>query len=269
MNEARLSNWKVSTLLYHQKTAADKAQSTTDTRDDVTEDIVKLPVVAKTTVTTAKAARAFGVGGYRGVTQAETLGASVKGGVGRAFNGAYQELERGGKGAKVFGEGGAAVKDMEGIEGIVGSALVKGGGETFAKVGAKGVAGIGLGLQTLTDVEDFKETGSIFNTKDTSGRIVKGTTAQDVGNIATIAAGALDVAAAFTGGFLAPLAAAANIVAATESTIANEKADAANKKADQTNMPSTTAPKTVVSAGFAQLGLVSNQSHNPLDRIGS
>ena len=268
MNEGNLNTWKLNTLLHHQQTNADKGKSTQDTRDDVTEDVVKVPVVAKTTITTAKAARAFGVGGYRGVTQAETVGGAVKGGVGRAFNGAYQQLEQGGKGSKLFGEGSVAVKDMEGVEGIIGAGLVKGGGELFAKVAAKGVGAVGLGIQTIGDVENLKETGSIFNTKGSDGKIVKGTTAQDVGNVSTLIAGGLDVAAAATGGFLAPLAAAANIFAAVESTIANEKADAKRKKTDTTDAPSTKPPPSINTAAFGQLGLVANVSHNPLDHIG-
>jgi len=267
MNEANLSNWKLNTLLHHQKTNADKGKSTQDTRDDVTEDVVKVPVVAKTLKTTAKATRAFGVGAYRGATQAETVGGAVKGGVGRAANGAYQELKQGGQGSKLFGEGSVAVKDMEGVEGIIGAGLVKGGGELFAKVAAKGVGAVGLGIQTIGDVENLKETGSIFNTK-VDGKIVKGTTAQDVGNVSTLLAGGLDVAAAATGGFLAPIAAAANIFAAVESTIANEKADAKRKAQDKTSTPSTQPPPAINTAAFGQLGLVANVSHNPLDHIG-
>ena len=55
MNEGNLNTWKLNTLLHHQQTNADKGKSTQDTRDDVTEDVVKVPVVAKTLKTTAKA----------------------------------------------------------------------------------------------------------------------------------------------------------------------------------------------------------------------
>ena len=47
----------------------------------------------------------------------------------------------------------------------------------------------------------------------------------------------MDVLAAFTGGALAPIALAANIAAATESTIATQEADSAQQKTDESNPP--------------------------------
>lgn len=270
LNEARMNDWTNKTLLYQQKTGTDKANAKADIRQEAEQDLPSVPIVAKTTGTTLKAARAFGVGAYRGVSQAEGVANSVKG-VGRGFGGAYQTLKIAGDkaGAKVFGEGAVAVKDMTGLEGIVGKNLVEAGaGETFAKVGAKSVAGAGVAIQGGQDIYNFFETGSIFNTKNDDGSIQKGTTGEDVGNVATLIAGAGDLLAAFTGGAAAPIAAAANIAAAGLSTYETAKADEAKKKQDTQDAPPSKPPPMASPPAFAQLGIVSNQNHNPLAHIG-
>ncbi len=270
LNEANLNNWTNKTLLYQQKSGQDKRNAKSDIEESAAKDLPEVPVVAKTTATTLKAGRAFGVGAYRGVSQAEGVADSVKG-VGRGFTGAYKTLKIAGDkaGSKLFGEGAVAVKDMTGVEGIVGKNLVEAGaGEAFAKVGAKSVAGAGLAIQAGDDAYNLFETGSIFNSKNADGTIQKGTTGEDVGNVASLVTGGLDILAAFTGGAAAPLAIAANIAAAGFSTYETAKADDARKTADNKNVPPPAPPQSVAPAAFAQLGFVSNQNHNPLDHIG-
>tara|TARA_R110000803_G_scaffold22631_1_gene56130 strand:+ start:889 stop:1776 length:888 start_codon:yes stop_codon:yes gene_type:complete len=271
MNEARLNDWTSKTLLYTQKTGTDKANAKSDVYNEAEKDLPAVPIVAKTTATTLRAGRAFGVGAYRGVSQAEGVADSVKG-VGRGFMGAYKTLDRAGTaaGSKIFGEGAVAVKDMTGVEGVVGKNLVEAGaGEAFSKVAAKSVAGAGFAIQAGGDAYNLFETGSIFNTKNSDGTITKGTTGEDIGNVAQLVTGGLDILAAFTGGALAPVAAAANIAAAGYNTYETAKADEATKTADSKNVPSKKPPPSVAPPAFAQLGIVSNQNHNPLARISS
>jgi len=269
MNEAKLNDWTNKTLLYQQKNSQDKRNAKSDIEESAAKDLPEVPVVAKTTGTVLKAGRAFGVGAYRGVSQAEGVADSVKG-VGRGFTGAYKTLKVAGDkaGSKLFGEGAVAVKDMTGVEGIVGKNLVEAGaGEAFAKVGAKSVAGAGFAIQAGDDAYNMFETGSIFNTKNADGSISKGTTGEDVGNVASLITGGLDILAAFTGGAAAPLALAANIAATGFSTYETAKADEATKTTDSANAPPSKPPPMAAPPAFAQLGIVSNQNHNPLDHI--
>jgi len=268
MNEANLNNWTNKTLLYQQKTNIDKGNESSDVKSEAEKSVVEAPVVAKTTGTVLKASRAFGVGAYRGVSQAEGVADSVKG-VGRGFNGAYQTLKAGGKGTKLFGEGAVGVKDMTGVEGIVGKTFLEsGGGEAFAKVAGKSVGLLGAGITVGGDMANFFETGNIFNSKNADGSIKKATLGEDVGNVASLVAGGLDVLSVFTGGALAPIAAAANIAATATSVYEEHKADEATKTQDDNNVPPTKPPTTVAAPVFAQLGLQSNMNHDPLSHIG-
>ena len=266
MNEANLNNYTNKKLLYAQKVTQDKSIANTDLRGDAESDIPAVPIVAKTTVTGLKAGRAFGVGTYRGISQGEGAAAAV----GRGARGATGTLSAAGTkmGAKIFGEGAVGVKDMTGVEGIVGKNLFEAGaGEAAAKIGAKSVAGAGALFQAGSDAYDLYETGSIFNTKNADGTITKGTTGEDVANVATLIAGGADLLAAFTGGAFAPVAAAANIAVAGLSTYESAKADDARKATDDENVPPSKPPPMKAAPAFAQLGIVSNANHNPLAHI--
>jgi len=268
MNEANLNNWTDKTLLYQQKSGQDKTNAAADVRSEAEKSIVEAPIVAKTTATTLKAGRAFGVGAYRGISQAEGVADSVKG-VGRGFTGAYQTLKAAGKGTKLFGEGSVAVKDMTGVEGIVGkNFLSAGGGEAFAKVAGKSAGLLGAAITVGGDMDNLFETGNLFNSKNADGSVKKATLGEDVGNVASLVAGGLDVLAAFTGGALAPVAAAANIASTGLSVYEEHKADEATKKQDDNNVPPSKPPTTVAPPVFAQLGLQSNMNHDPLSHIG-
>jgi len=256
MNEMRLTNFETKTLLYKNEVKQDESKRSSDDDKEATEDIAKVPAVAKTIKNVGMAGAVVPATMMRGGTLREGIA------------GAKNFLDETGDTEKLFGAGGMAVKDMSGIEGIVGSALVKGGGEAFAKFGAKAVGDIGVGINVVSDFDNLVQTGNIFNTKNADGSIQKATIGQDVGNIGTILAGGLDIAAAFTGGALAPLAAAANIAVAAESTVADMDADAAKAKTDSKDSPGPNPPTPTAPQAFAQLGMVANQSHNPLDRIG-
>jgi|9_EtaG_2_1085328.scaffolds.fasta_scaffold04089_1 hypothetical protein len=202
----------------------------------------------------------FGPGAFG---SARKFGSAVKSGAKEA-GGVISEA---GEGTKLFGEGATAVKDLTGVEGVVAGALVKGGGETFAKLGAKGLGAVGTGLAVYSDVDNFINTGNIFNEKDAAGNVVKQNLGEDIGNVATIVGGALDVAAAFTGGALAPIAAAVNIFAAVDSAVSGIEQDKAEKEADEKGLNPGSAPPAQSPQAFAQFGILANQSHNPLQHI--
>ena len=271
MNEARLNAWTDKTLLHNQKTTTDQQKESSDVRGEAESDIVDVPIVAKTTGTALRATRALGVGAYRGVSQGESVGSALA----RGARGAGGELTRAGEsmGSRVFSTArfgkGVAVKEMTGAEGIVGKNLLEAGaGEAFSKVAAKSVAGLGFGIAAMGDVENLWQTGNIFDTKTDNDQVVKDTTGEKVGNVLSLLGGALDIAAAFTGGALAPIAAGVNIAAAATSTIEENKADEAKKTQDDNTVPPSKPPAPVVAQGFTQLGLAANQAHNPLNHIG-
>jgi len=262
MNEAKYTNWKLASMSYKNLNAAEASKRSTDEEKEATGDIAAMPKVVSTTVTFARAGKAGVMAGYHGATAGESIAAA-----GKTLTRAGGEAEFAGKAA-----------DMGGVEGIVGGAVKSAFGkglseagdaaaETFAKGIGKSVGLAGAGITTVTDIVDLAQTGSIFDTKGADGKVEKGTTAQDIGNIMNIAGGVLDVAAAFTGGALAPVAAAVNIAAATESTIANEEKDEKDTETDAKDPPSPKAPPQTNPVAFQQLGLLANQSHNPLNHI--
>jgi len=258
INEAKLQNFKTDTLSYNLLQKADKQKASDDETKDAEKDIASVPKVYKTAATFAEAGKEVVGGVYAGRTvQGLSEGARV--------------LQSAGEGSKIFGEGATAVKELTGVEGIASRALLgsatSAGAEVFAKVGGKALGELGAGIDVGEDIDNLFTTGNIFKSVGPDGKVEEATTAEKIGNIATIGAGILDVAAAFTGGALAPLAAAANIAAATESTAASIEADQKEKQVDSKDPPPANPPSAVAPPAFAQLGIVSNQSHNPLAQI--
>ncbi len=279
MNEAKLENYNTKTLLYNQLNKNEQSKVSEDDRKEVESDIVKVPDVVKTAKALKEAGGAFGRGTARGIQQAAKVGEGVSAGdvgsaLARGARGAGKSIaaSEAAQGTKLFGEGSVALKDIGGFEGIAARTLAGeaagAGAEIFGKVAGKAVGQVGTGIAVYEDVDNFIQTGNIFNSKNPDGSIKKQTVGEDVGNIATIAAGALDIAAAFTGGALAPIALAANIAAATESTVATTEADQADEKTDAKDPPPAKPPPSVAPAAFAQYGLLANQSHNPINHIG-
>ena len=288
INEARLENWKQSSLAFKTLDGRERDKKDADIKTDVESDVTKLDSVYMVGKTAVKTGTAFGKGVARGLEGAAaakglsaadaTLGSgkvltSVSAGdvgsaLARGAKGAGQELVQAGRGTKLFGEGATAAKDLTGVEGVVAGTLLKGGGETFAKIGAKGLGAVGTGLAVYSDIDNFINTGNIFNEKDAAGNIVKQNLGEDIGNVATIVGGALDVATAFTGGALAPLAAAVNIFAAVDSAVSGIEQDKAEKEADEKGLnPGSAPPPSQSPQAFAQFGILANQSHNPLQHI--
>jgi len=264
INEAKLQNFKTDTLSYNLLQKADKQKASDDETKDVEKDIASVPKVYKTTAAFAEAGKEVVGGVYAGrAAQGLSEGARV--------------LQSAGEGSKLFAtarfgsEGVTAVKDITGVEGIASRALLgeatSAAAESFAKVGGKALGELGAGIDVGEDIDNLFTTGNIFKSVGPDGKVDEESTGEKVGNLLTIGAGVLDVFAAFTGGALAPIAAAANIAAATESTAASLTADSKEKQVDSQDAPPAKPPSAVAPPAFAQLGLMANQSHNPLNHI--
>jgi hypothetical protein len=261
VNELRSNGWKTQSLAFKTLDHQEQDKQDKDLKTDAESDITKVDTV-------------YGVGkaGARAVQGATTV-LKYGGTVRQAGAVAGKALGEFGEGSKLFAterfgsEGVTAAKDITGVEGVVAGTLLKGGGETFAKVGAKGFALAGSGLAAYQDIDNLMDTGNMFNTKDAAGNVVKQNLGVDIGNVATIVGGALDVATAFTGGALAPFAAAVNLFAAVDSGISGMEQDKANKATDEKDMKPGAPPTTVAPQAFAQYGILANQAHNPLNHI--
>jgi len=262
VNELRSNGWKTQSLAFKTLDHQEQDKQDKDLKTDAESDVAKLDTVYGVAKSGARA--------VKGATTVLKYGGTVR----QAGAVAGKALGEFGEGSKLFAterfgsQGVTAVKDMSGVEGIVGKTLLKGGGETFAKVGTKAFALAGTGLAVYSDIDNFMDTGNIFNEKDAAGNVVKQNLGVDIGNVATIVGGALDVATAFTGGALAPVAAAVNLFAAADSAIAGMEQDKAEKAADEKDMKPGPAPTTVAPQAFAQYGMLANQSHNPINHIG-
>lgn len=255
MNELRSNGWKTQSLAFKNLQHMDQSKTDDDIKSDVESDVTKVESVYKVGKTVGGAA--FEVG--------DTLRAG--GNINQALSEGARSLQSAGEGTKLFGEGATSVADLGGAEGIIAGQLVEKGGEVFAKTAAKGLGAVGGVMAIGSDIDNFYQTGNIFNEKDAAGNVVKQNIGEDIGNVATIVGGALDIASAFTGGALAPLAAAVNLFAAVDSTISSIKQDNDEKKVDQANPPGAAPPPARAPAAFQQYGMLANQSHNPLNHI--
>ena len=244
MNELRLNGWKTQTIAFKALDGREQDKKDADIKTDVESDVTKVDQVYKVASATGRAAKGAAIVAKEGGSLREAGAVAGK---------AFSEV---GAGTKLFGQGATAVKDLTGVEGVIAGTLLKGGGETFAKVGAKGLGAVGAGLAAYQDIDNLADTGNIFKTKDAAGNVVNQNIGVDVGNVATI-----------IGGALAPLAAAVNIFAAVDGAISGIKQDADNKKVDEKDAPPKAPPTTTAPSAFAQYGILANQSHNPLNHI--
>jgi len=255
MNELRLNGWKTQSLAFKNLDHSEQQKQDADVKNDVESDVTKIDQVYD-----------VGKAGYRAAKGAGTV-LRYGGGLRQAGAVALKAGREVGQSAKIFGEGATAAKDITGVEGVIAGALLKGGGETFAKAGAKAFGAVGAGIAAYQDIDDLVETGSLLKTKDAAGNIVDQNIGVTIGNFATLLGGALDIGVAFTGGALAPVAAAVNLFAAVDSAVAGVEQDKEEKAEDEKDAPDATPPPPVAPAAFAQFGLLANQSHDPLARI--
>lgn len=255
MNELRLNGWKTQTLAFKTLDAREQDKKDADLKSDAESDVTKVDQVYSVAKAGTRAVQGAGIVLKEGGTFKQAGAVAGK---------ALAEV---GEGTKLFGQGATAVKDLTGVEGVIAGTLVKGGGETFAKVGAKGLGALGAGIALYQDADNFMDTGSLLKKKDAAGNDVNLNAGVVVGNAATVLGGALDVATAFTGGALAPIAAAVNIFAAVDSAVSGMEQDNEDKKEDEKNRPSAAPPSQTAPASFQQFGIVANQSHDPLAHI--
>ena len=255
MNELRLNGWKTQTLAFKNLDGREQDKKDADIKSDAESDVTKVDQVYSVGKATTRAAVGAGTVLKYGGTARQAGAVAGK---------AFAEV---GEGTKLFGKGATAVKDLTGVEGVVAGALVKGGGETFAKVGAKGLGALGAGIALYQDADNLLDTGSLLKKTDAAGNAVNLNAGVLVGNAATVIGGALDIATAFTGGALAPIAAAVNIFAAVDSAVSGMEQDNADKKVDEKDKPDSTPPPATAPAAFQQFGILANQSHNPLHHI--
>ncbi len=182
--------------------------------------------------------------------------------------GTFQAL----KTAEAGGEG------LTGIEGIVQKGLVKaGGGETLGVVGGKAFGAIGGLVDAGGDINSLIKTGgkSMYTRVDSAtGKRVEDSGVDKAGDILTEAGSALDVASAFTGGLLVPLASAVTLAGAGLSAVGSIEDEKSDDKEVGINSDGTTdaskAPKLnggPISNAYASLGFIGNMSHNPLSHI--
>jgi hypothetical protein len=219
----------------------------------------------------ARAPVAAGVAGG-GAGQADFLaesGAAIRGEEGAAGAGRAASLAAGARGgaAAVTKLGGAArgiAGELQGVERIAQKAAL---GVDLSKeaafVSGKVVGSVGAIAGIGSDIDSLIQTGNPFRSVST-GKVESKT---DIwGNLLTIGGGVLDVAAAFTGGALTPLAAAVNVAAAATSTAGEVQDEEAAKKAEG-KPPSAPLPTAHIAPEFATLGFVANQSHDPTKQI--
>lgn len=183
-------------------------------------------------------------------------------------------LDATGGAGKTFGEL-SQLGGLSGTEGIVQKSILKlGGKEGLGFVAAKASGTIGGIMDVGKQFDSLIDTGgkSAFTRTDGKGNQVALSTTDKWGEGLTEAGSVLDVVAGFTGGWLAPLAAAVNLAGqATEAvgSIEDEKAD--NKAAGiGTDGKSGPAPKEAgapISEAFTSLGFVGNVNHNPMAHI--
>ncbi len=214
---------------------------------------------------------------------ARTTGAGVKGalsgfvsGADEAFGGTSLPTKATFDALKTADAGG---EGLTGLEGIVQKGLVKaGGGEALGVVGGKAAGAFGGFLDAGKEIDSLVQTGgkSAYTRVDAQGNRVAESSTDKWGERLTEAGSALDVASAFTGGLLVPLAGAVSLAGAITGVIGDyedQKTD--NKKVGinaDGSTDSTKAPKlsdTALPQGeaFTSLGFVGNLSHNPLANI--
>tara|TARA_R110000796_G_scaffold157650_2_gene274334 strand:+ start:188 stop:1252 length:1065 start_codon:yes stop_codon:yes gene_type:complete len=209
--------------------------------------------------------------GASGVADSVKAGAST---LKTAASGFGTGLDATGGAAKTFGEL-SELGGLSGTEGIVQKSILKlGGKEGLGFVAAKASGTIGGIMDVGKQFDSLIDSGgkSAFTRTDGQGNQVELSTTDKWGEGLTEAGSVLDVVAGFTGGWLAPLAAAVNLAGqATEAvgSIEDEKADnkAAGIGKDGKAGPAPPEAGAPVSEAFTSLGFVGNVNHNPMAHI--
>jgi len=155
-------------------------------------------------------------------------------------------------------------KDLTGVEGVAQKGLkIAGAGESTAFVGGKALGNIGAGIDVAKGVDNLIQTGNVFKDADT-GKMESKT--DIAGDLLTVGGGLLDVAAAFTGGLLVPVAAAVNLAGAATSTTGSIEDESSAKTALARKAP-VAPPSGPIAPEYETLGFVANISHDPTKSI--
>lgn len=209
-------------------------------------------------------------------------GSGFVSGVDEAFGGSKLPTALGGEGLvgfDTFKTAEAGGQGLSGVEGIVQKGIVKlGGGEDLGVVAGKGAGAVGGFIDAGEQIDSLVQTGgkSMFTRVDAQGNRVAMSGTDKASEILTEAGSALDVASAFTGGLLVPLAGAVSLAGAITGIIGDYEDQKADNKKVGINADGSTdaskAPKlsdTALPQGeaFTSLGFIGNMSHNPLTSI--
>jgi len=152
--------------------------------------------------------------------------------------------------------------DLTGVESVAQKGLrLAGTGDKVAFAGAKVAGNLGAVLDVGKGIDNLIQSGNVFKDADT-GKMESKT--DIAGDLLTVAGGALDVAAAFTGGLLAPVAAAVNLAGAATS-VAGGIEDEKQGKKDLGKAPPKPTP--VSSPEYETLGFVANMAQDPTKSI--
>ena len=155
-------------------------------------------------------------------------------------------------------------KDLSGVEGVAHKGLkISGAGEKTAFVGGKALGNIGAGIDVAKGVDNLIQTGNVFKDADT-GKMESKT--DIAGDLLTVGGGLLDLAAAFTGGLLVPLAAAVNLAGAATSTTGSIQ-DESKAKTDLNRKAPVAPPSGPIAPEYETLGFVANIAHDPTKSI--
>lgn len=164
---------------------------------------------------------------------------------------------------------------MSGTEGIVSRTLIKGGAGDLAGVAVGKAAGaIGGIIAVGQQADSLFDTGgkSMLDRTNAQGVEVKENNYDIAGQFVGEAGSIADIAAASTGGLLAPVAAAISVTGAILSAIGaykDEKSDdmKAGIGSDGKITGAPKPPPQSIGTAYASLGFVGNQSHDPISAI--
>ena len=218
---------------------------------------------------TAKGALAGANEAGGGIALPEALGGSGLKGLG-----VETQLSEAGSLRSVAGGG----EGIGGVEGIIQKGFVSaGGGEELGFVAGKAFGAVGGLVDAGGEINSLIKTGGkdAFTRVDSAtGLRVKESGLDKAGEITTEIGSVLDIASAFTGGLLVPLASAVTLAGAGLSavgSIKDEKSDDAEVgitskgKVDPSKAPKLSGGP--ISQAYTSLGFVGNLSHNPLANI--
>ena len=249
--ELRMANYKTAVANFNQLQRNLTSKDTTSDEKDTAEGATNIQRV----VQTGEAVGRYAGGVAKGTPWAST-GMSLGSSHGLGMS-ALREM-------KIVKDAPAGITgDLTGVESVAQKGLrLAGAGDKVAFAGAKVAGNIGAVLDIGKGIDNLIQSGNVFKDADT-GKMESKT--DIAGDLLTVAGGALDVAAAFTGGLLAPVAAAVNLAGAATSTAGSVEDELKAKSDLKAQTPSK--PTAVSSPEYETLGFVANMAQDPTKSI--